>query len=196
MALDVRSQDKVHFLFIARAGGYSAHRLNKHGIRRLRVGRSIQTWYVSLTFMATDHLLALLIKERDKLTAAIEALQGPTTTEKTPGPGRKAVLPSVEQNSKPEGNVALRPAAKRKMSAAGRRAIIAGTNKRWAAINVAKAALGARDPVTAAPKAAPAKVPVALRKGGLTTAGRKALSIAMKKGWAAKKKAAAKGKAS
>jgi len=34
----------------------------------------------SLTFMATDHILALLVIERDKLNGAIEALQGPTTT--------------------------------------------------------------------------------------------------------------------
>jgi hypothetical protein len=57
--------------------------------------------------MATDHILALLVIERNKLTQAIEALQGPTTTEKTPGPDRKAVLPSVEQDSKPPASVGL-----------------------------------------------------------------------------------------
>ena len=102
--------------------------------------------------------------ERDKLDAAIEALQ--ESKENTPGPGRKAVAPSVEQDSQP----------KRKLSAAGRRAIIAGTKKRWAAIRAAKA------PVTAAP----------VVKRGLTDAGRKALSIPMKNRWAAKKKAGAK----
>jgi hypothetical protein len=147
--------------------------------------------------MATDHILALLIGERDKLTAAIEALQGPTTTEKTPGPGRKAVLPSVEQDSKTPANVGPTAPAKRKMSAAGRRAIIAGTKKRWAAIKAAKAAAEASTPapVAAAPEAVPAKTFVPVKKGTLTEAGRKALSIAMKKRWAAKKKAAAKGKA-
>jgi len=84
------------------------------------------------------------------------------------------------------------------MSAAGRRAIIAGTKKRWAAVKAAKAVAAAPAPVAAAPaatpKATPAKAPVPV-KGGLTEAGRKALSIAMKKRWAAKKKAAAKGKA-
>jgi hypothetical protein len=99
--------------------------------------------------MATDHILALLMSERDKLTAAIEALQGPA---KTPGPGRKAVPPSVEPESKPPATVGPTTPAKRKMSAA-------------------------------------------VKKGGLTAAGRKALSIAMKKRWVAKKKAAAKGKA-
>jgi hypothetical protein len=144
--------------------------------------------------MATDHILALLISERDKLTAAIEALQGPTTTEKTPGPGRKAVPPSVEEDSKPPASVGPTVPAKRKMSAAGRRAIIVATKKRWAAIRAAKAAATAPAPVAAAPKAAPAKAWAPVKKGGLTAAGRKALSIAMKKRWATKKKAAAKGK--
>ena len=130
--------------------------------------------------MATDHILALLLIERDKLTAAIEALQGPTTREKTSGPGRKAVLPPVEQDSKPPA----RP-VRRKMSAAGRRAIMEGTKKRWAAIKAAKAAVetpapAAPVPVASTPKAAP--------QGGITAAGRKALSLAMKKRWAAKSK--------
>jgi len=110
--------------------------------------------------MATDHILALLLIERDKLTAAIEALQGPTTTEKTPGPGRKAVLPSVEQNSTPPETVGPTTPAKRKMSAAGRRAIIEGAKKRSAAIKAAKAAAAAPAPVAAATKAVPAKTPV------------------------------------
>jgi hypothetical protein len=82
------------------------------------------------------------------------------------------------------------------MSAAGRRAIIAGAKKRSAAIKAAKAAAAAAAPapVPAAPKAAPAKAAAAVKKGGLTAAGRKALSIAMKKRWAAKNKAASKGK--
>jgi hypothetical protein len=145
--------------------------------------------------MATDHILALLVSERDKLTAAIEALQGPTTTEETPGLGRKVVLPSVEQDSNPPASVVPTAPAKRKMSAAGRRAIIAGTKKRWAAIRAAKVAAAAPAPVAAAPKAAPAKAAVPVKKGGLTAAGRKALSLAMKKRWAARKKAAAKRKA-
>jgi hypothetical protein len=142
--------------------------------------------------MSTDHILALILIERDKLTAAIEALQGPTTTEKTPRPGRKAAPPSVEQDSKPPASVGPTVPVKRKMSAAGRRAIIAGAKKRSAAIKAAKAAAAAPVPVT--PETAPAKTPVPVKKGRLTEAGRKALSIAMKKRWAAKKKAAAKRK--
>jgi hypothetical protein len=125
---------------------------------------------------------------RNKIAKAIEALQGTTATEETPSPGRKATPPSVEQVSplpEPAGPTAQ---AKRKLSAAGRRAIIAATKKRWAAIRAAKAAAMAS--VAAAPKATPAKAPVPVKKGALTEAGRKALSIAMKKRWAAKKKAA------
>jgi hypothetical protein len=115
-----------------------------------------------------------------------EALRG-ATTEKVPGPGRKAVLPSVEQDPEPQGSVGPTVPPKRKMGATGRRAIIAGTKKRWAAIRAAKAAAAVP---AAAPKGVPAKAPLPVKKGGLTAAGRKALSIAMKKRWAAKKKAA------
>jgi hypothetical protein len=135
--------------------------------------------------MSTDHILALLLRERNKIEKAIEALQGPKPKGRPAGSGRKAVPPSVEQDSTPQVAVGPTAPAKRKMSAAGRRAIIAATKKRWAAIRAAKAA--------AAPKVAPAKAPVPVKKGGLTAAGRKALSIAMKKRWA-KKKAAAKRK--
>jgi hypothetical protein len=71
----------------------------------------------SLTFMSTDHIFALLVIERDKLTAAFEALQGPTT-KKTPGPGRKALPPSVEQGTKPPASVGPTVPVKRKMTAA------------------------------------------------------------------------------
>jgi hypothetical protein len=151
----------------------------------------------SLRFMSTDQILALLLRERNKIEKAIEALQGPKRKGRPPGPGRKAAPPSVEQDSKPPETVGPTAPAKRKMSAAGRRAIIAGTKKRWAALKAAKAAAAAPAPVVvpvAAPKAMPAKAPVAVKKGGLTAAGRKALSIAMKKRWAAKKKAAVKAK--
>jgi hypothetical protein len=77
-----------------------------------------------------EPLVGLLLIERDKLSVAIEALQGPATTEKTPGPDRKAVLPSVDQDSNPRATAGPTAPAKRRMSAAGRRAIIAGTKKR------------------------------------------------------------------
>jgi hypothetical protein len=76
------------------------------------------------------------------------------------------------------------------------------TKERWEAIRAAKAAADAvvAAPVAAVPAATPkvatTTAPVPVKKGGLTAAGLKALSIAMKKRWAASKKAAKKGKAS
>jgi hypothetical protein len=67
--------------------------------------------------MPTDHIIALLIAERDKLTAAIEALQGVTAPEK----------PAAIETS-----VATRQ--KRHVSAAVRRKMATAQKKRWAAL--------------------------------------------------------------
>lgn len=115
--------------------------------------------------MANDHIIALLVKERDKLTAAIDALQGPAAT-------------SVKAEPKP--SIVPPAPAKRKLSAAGRRAIIAATKKRWAAIRAAKA-------IAAAP--APVPVEVAPSKDA---AFRKKMSERMKAAWAIRKKKAAR----
>jgi hypothetical protein len=146
--------------------------------------------------MATDHILALLAGERNRIEKAIEALQGPKRKGRPAGSGRKAAAPSIEQVSNPPASLGPTVPVKRKMSAAGRRAIIAATRKRWAAVKAAKAAADAPAPILATPKAATAKTSAPVKKGGLTAAGRKALSIAMKKRWAVKKKAAAKTKKS
>jgi hypothetical protein len=131
--------------------------------------------------MATDHILALLISERNKLTKAIEALQGPTEQKAVPvAAAPRAALPAVSTVSKP---------AKRKLSAAGRRAIIEGTKKRWAAFNAAKA--GAAAPVAVTPKTAPAKIPAAAKASPAKNAAfRKKMSERMKAAWAARKKKA------
>jgi hypothetical protein len=120
--------------------------------------------------MANDHILALLVEERDKLTAAIEALQGPSTTP-VKAASKASLMPAA---------LAIVPAApaKRKLSAAGRRAIIAATKKRWAAIRAAKAIAAAPAPV----EAAPAK----------DAAFRKKMSERMKAAWAVRKKKAAR----
>ena len=75
--------------------------------------------------MATDNILSLLLAERDKLTAAIKALQGPTKPR-----GRQ--LPAIESDTtKPK---------KRHVSAASRRKMAAAQKKRWAAVAAAKKA--------------------------------------------------------
>jgi hypothetical protein len=145
--------------------------------------------------MATDHILALLVTDRDKLRRAIEALQGPTAPHETPsGSDRKAVVLPVEQASTPVISAAPAPPAKRKLSAAGKRAIIAGTKNRLAAIKAAKAA--AAVPATTAPatpKAVPAKTSVAAKKktSGRDVAYRKMMSAKMKAAWAKRRKKAA-----
>jgi hypothetical protein len=70
--------------------------------------------------MPTEHILSLLIAERDKLTRAIEALQG-----------------SVKRRGRPPKNplAALAPAqapARRRMSAAARKAVSARMKAYWA----------------------------------------------------------------
>jgi hypothetical protein len=62
--------------------------------------------------MQTEHIVALLIAERDRLSRAIEALQGPAKRRGRP-PGRKATS---------AGAAAPKP-VKRTMSPAGRKAI-------------------------------------------------------------------------
>src|SRR5579872_2239126 len=102
--------------------------------------------------MPTEHILSLLISERDKLNRAIEALGAPV--KRRGRPAKAAQLPATAP-------VSAAP-RKRTMSAAGRKAIVAGAKKRWALIKAgktAKAALAApatsvrkRKPMTAAQK--------------------------------------------
>jgi hypothetical protein len=144
--------------------------------------------------MSTEHIVSLLIEERDRLEAAISALQGPASA-----PVNVYDDPTMPDWVKPKANVALAP-KKKGFSAATRRKMAEGQKRRWAAINAAKAEAIAssedaefKQKMSAAikkttAKAAPANARV--KKGSLTEAGRKALSIAMKKRWAAKKKAA------
>jgi hypothetical protein len=68
--------------------------------------------------MPTDHIVSLLIAERDKLNRAIDALQG------------AAKKPAAEQT-------AAAP-KKRRVSAASRRKMAEGQKRRWAAIKGAK----------------------------------------------------------
>jgi hypothetical protein len=75
--------------------------------------------------MPTDHIVALLIAERDKLNRAIEALQGT----KTPAVG--AIDAPIAE--------AIAPKKKRHISAATRRKMALGQQRRYAARMAAKA---------------------------------------------------------
>jgi hypothetical protein len=144
--------------------------------------------------MPIEHIVSLLIQERDRLEAAIAALHGGSSA--SPEHVTAPVPVNAPESVMPDAEPAPEPKKKRKLSAAGRRRIVEATKARWARINAAKAAAAtavpaapSKAPVAVKKKAAPAKA--AVKRGGITEAGRKALSIAMKKRWAAKKKAAA-----
>lgn len=91
--------------------------------------------------MQIDHIVALLIAERNRLDAAIRALGGPAT-----GPGRPpatkgpASTPEFHAPNVPEPVPATAPGRKREISAAARKAMPAAAKKRWAAIKAGKAA--------------------------------------------------------
>jgi hypothetical protein len=80
--------------------------------------------------MPTEQILTLMLVERDKLNRAIEALSGSRAKRRGRPPGPNKMLPVAETNapSKP----------KRKLSAEGRRAIVAAAKKRWALIKARK----------------------------------------------------------
>jgi hypothetical protein len=81
--------------------------------------------------MPTDQILALMIAERDKLTRAIEALQGPTKRRGRPPKNPLAAMTSA---------VAPAPARKKRtFSAAQRKQQAARMKAYWAAKKKAKA---------------------------------------------------------
>jgi hypothetical protein len=95
----------------------------------------------------TEQIVQLLIAERDRLQGAIDALQGPVKRRgRPPGSGRKkAAVASFDPTAdnvpdwvKPASAKASPP--KRKLSAAGRKAIAEAAKKRWALIKAGKAA--------------------------------------------------------
>jgi hypothetical protein len=71
--------------------------------------------------MSTDHILSLLIAERDKLNRAIEALQGPARRR-----GRPPKNPLMTAAT-------LTAPRRRRMGAAARKAVSARMKKYWAA---------------------------------------------------------------
>jgi hypothetical protein len=77
--------------------------------------------------MPTEHIVALLIAERDRLNRAIEALQGPAKRRGRPPKNQLAVIADTAQ-----------PKKKRHVSAAARRKMAAAQKKRWAAVKAGK----------------------------------------------------------
>src|SRR5258708_10828148 len=89
--------------------------------------------------MATEHIVKVLTAERDKLNAAIAALAGETKRRgRPPGSGRKATSPVTSNGAQPASTEAP-VRRKRRLSAAGRAAIVAAAKKRWRAIRAGKA---------------------------------------------------------
>ena len=76
----------------------------------------------TLAPMGTDHIVALLIAERDKLNQAISALQRSTAR-----PGRPPTIAVAGEGQR----------AKRHVSAAARRKMAAAQKRRWAKIKAA-----------------------------------------------------------
>jgi hypothetical protein len=86
---------------------------------------------VNIVPMPTDHIITLLIAERDKLNAAIEALQDGGGISSDGTPKKPATMASEPTSAAPE---------KRHVSAAAKRKMAAAQKKRWAAIKAAKKA--------------------------------------------------------
>lgn len=80
--------------------------------------------------MQIEEIVSLLVAERNRLDAAITALQGPM---------KRRGRPPANTVSVPAGSVSAPVKRKSKISAAGRKAMAAAAKKRWAAIKAGKA---------------------------------------------------------
>jgi hypothetical protein len=80
--------------------------------------------------MSSEHIVSLLIEERDRLDAAIRALQGSSPVKRAGRPRLKRAAVDGAAPAAPK---------KRVLSAAGRKAIAAAAKKRWALIKAGKA---------------------------------------------------------
>jgi len=81
--------------------------------------------------MPVEHIVALLIQERDRITKAIEALQGPVKRRGRP-PKNASILPSAPPEPAPA------PHKKRAFTAAQRKEQAERMKKYWAAKKKAK----------------------------------------------------------
>ena len=126
--------------------------------------------------MSTSYIVSLLIEERSRLQAAIDALKG--TSEPDPHNVPDWVLAA-------KAKTATAPLApkKRTISAASRRRMAEGQKRRWATINAAKSEAVA--PKTKAVKATIAEVIAP----GEDAEFKSKMSLAMAKSWAKRKAA-------
>jgi len=123
----------------------------------------------------TNELVMAAIKGFEEQKREIEVQIGELRAFLSGEPAERALTPAPE---KP---------ARRKVSAAGRKAMAEAQRKRWAAIK------GKREPqASATPTATPAKKAAPKPKRKLSAAGRAAIIAATKKMWAAKRAAAKK----
>jgi hypothetical protein len=76
--------------------------------------------------MPTEHILSLLIQERDRLNRAIEVLQGPAKRRGRPPKNRALIVAPAA------------PKKRKAFSAATRRKMALAQKKRWAALKTAK----------------------------------------------------------
>jgi len=89
--------------------------------------------------MQIEQIVALLVAERNRLDAAIHALQGwVKRRRRPPGSGKRQVGAAMVPGVQPR-RTAARVARKRTLSAAARKAMAAAAKKRWAAIKAGKA---------------------------------------------------------
>jgi hypothetical protein len=80
--------------------------------------------------MTTEHIVALLIQERDRLTRAIEALQGPVKRRGRPPKNPGAAVPTPSLNAtEPTRKKRTFTAAQRKKQAAAMKAYWAAKKK-------------------------------------------------------------------
>jgi hypothetical protein len=158
----------------------------------------------------SEEIIQLLISERDRLQAAIDALKSVpapvsdppdwvTGKTSTPTAPEKKGFSAATRRKMAEGQkrrwAAINAAktestapTKRTMSAEGRQRIIDATKARWAKVRAAKA-------VATAPKKAPSKksaIIAAITPSAEETEFKAKMSAAMKKAWAKRKKAAKK----
>jgi hypothetical protein len=89
--------------------------------------------------MATDHIVALLVAERDRLTRAIDALQGPAKRRGRPAGSTSKVAKAVHTSEASHAKAAAPARKRRNLSPAARKAASERMKAYWAAKRKQKA---------------------------------------------------------